>query len=410
LAALIEFSSIQWSKWLRHVFVIFLTNVCLTNMAIGEPLSPQDSVTVFMAGDVMTGRGIDQVLPYPGDPRLHEPYMKDARGYVQLAEAVNGPIQKPVQCKYIWGDALPVLNQIAPDVRLINLETSITTSDEYWPNKGIHYKMHPGNTACLQTFGIDYVSLANNHVLDWGYAGLTDTLASLKDVNIKVAGAGGNQQAAEQPAIMDIAGKGRVIVFSYGLGSSGIPSKWAAQKDRPGVNLLPDLSEDSIRKIKDQIDAVKQEGDIVVASIHWGSNWGYAVPLEHIDFAHRLIDAARVDMIHGHSSHHAMPLEVYRGKLIIYGSGDFLNDYEGIGGHEEYRGDLVLMYVARIEPDSRNLVQLQMIPLQLRQFRLNRISGKDGIWLKETLNREGQAFGTQLQLSEDNILNLVIGD
>jgi poly-gamma-glutamate synthesis protein (capsule biosynthesis protein) len=359
-----------------------------------------------MGGDVMTGRGIDQVLPYPGDPRLYESYIKDARDYVELAEAVNGPIQKPVQCHTLWGDALQEWERIAPDVRLINLETSVTTSHEYWPNKGIHYKMHPKNVSCLTEAGIDYCSLANNHVLDLGYSGLTETLDSLADSNIKISGAGEKLQEAEQPAIISVEGKGRVIVFSYGLSSSGIPSVWAAKKDRPGVNLLRSLSGRTVRHVKEQIDKIKQAGDIVIASIHWGSNWGYAVPQGHIDFAHRLINDAGVDIIYGHSSHHARPLEVYNGKLIIYGSGDFINDYEGISGHDDYRDDLVLMYFASIAPVSGKLIQLQMIPMQIKQFRLNRASASDIVWLKDTLNREGKSFGTRIQLTEDNVLTL----
>ena len=394
------------SKSYLYIFIIFFTGVCLTNMTLAEMSSTRDPITLFMAGDVMTGRGIDQVLPYPGDPRLYEPYVKDAKDYVVLAEVRNGQIQKPVQCHYIWGDALEVLEQIAPDVRLINLETSITTSHEYWPGKGIHYKMHPKNVSCLKEARIDYCSLANNHLLDWGYPGLTETLDSLKGVNIKISGAGENLQEAEQPAIISVEGKGRVIVFSYGFSSSGIPSSWAAKKDRPGVNLLHSLSARTVRHVKEQIDKIKQAGDIVIASIHWGSNWGYAVPQGHIDFAHRLIDDAGVDIIHGHSSHHARPLEVYKGKLIIYGSGDFINDYEGISGHDEYRDDLVLMYFASIDPISGKLVQLQMIPMQIEKFRLNRASEKDIVWLKDTFNRESKVLGTRIQLSEDNVLTI----
>ena len=76
----------------------------------------------------MTGRGIDQVLPYPLKPHLHEPYSKSALDYVELAEAVHGPISHPVDFPYIWGDALEELRRQAPDLRLVNLETSITKS------------------------------------------------------------------------------------------------------------------------------------------------------------------------------------------------------------------------------------------------------------------------------------------
>jgi hypothetical protein len=95
------------------------------------------------------------------------------------------------------------------------------------------------------------------------------------------------------------------------------------------------------------IESIKRQSrpeDIVILSVHWGGNWGYSVPEEQINFAHRLLDSGAVDAVHGHSSHHVRPLEVYRGKLIVYGAGDFLNDYEGITGAEDYRGDLTLMY------------------------------------------------------------------
>ncbi|MDH3636772.1 MAG: CapA family protein [Gammaproteobacteria bacterium] len=364
------------------------------------------TITLFMAGDVMTGRGVDQVLPYPGDPRLHESYVKNAGRYVALAEAANGSIQKPLQCETLWGVALQEWQRIAPDVRLVNLETSITTSRDYWPGKGIHYKMHPKNITCLVEAGIDNCSLANNHVLDWGYTGLSETLVSLSAAGISFSGAGENRQQAERAAIIGVAGKGRVIVFSYGFRSSGISSEWAAQSDKAGVNLLPDLSARTVQRIRREVEELKQAGDIVIASIHWGSNWGYAVPGSHIDFAHRLIDEAGVDVIHGHSSHHPRPLEVYNDKLIIYGSGDFINDYEGIGGYEEFRDDLVLMYFADIDPGSGKLVQLQLVPMQIKRFSLQRASEADSQWLQQTLNREGRLMETRLKLTEDLVLTL----
>ncbi|MDH3386995.1 MAG: CapA family protein [Gammaproteobacteria bacterium] len=387
-------------------FVLLFVTAGLPAMTYAAKMSTSHAITLFMAGDIMIGRGIDQVLPHPGDPRLYEPYVKDAGGYVALAEAANGNIQKPLRCETLWGAALPEWQRIAPDVRLVNLETSITTSRDYWPGKGIHYKMHPENITCLSEAGIDHCSLANNHVLDWGYGGLGETLASLAAAGIGFSGAGENLEQAERAAIIDVADKGRIIVFSYGFRSSGISSDWAAQADQAGVNLLPDLSARTVRRVRQQVEELKQAGDIVIASIHWGSNWGYAVPRRHIDFAHGLIDEAGVDVIHGHSSHHPRPLEVYNGKLIIYGSGDFINDYEGIGGYEEYRDDLVLMYFADIDPGSGKLVRLQLVPMQIKRFSLRRASAADSQWLQQTLNREGRLMGTRLKLTEDLVLTL----
>jgi poly-gamma-glutamate synthesis protein (capsule biosynthesis protein) len=365
-----------------------------------------DLITLFMSGDVMTGRGIDQVLPYPGDPRIHEPYMKSARGYVEIAEKASGPIQQPVNCSYIWGDALEELERVAPDVRIINLETSVTKSNEYWKGKSIHYRMHPENIPCIAAARIDYGSLANNHVLDWGHSGLTETLETFKKVNVKSAGAGRNLREAESPAVMVVEGKGRVVVFSYGSVTSGIPFSWAASEDSPGVNLLKDLSHKTVRHITEKVRAVKQWGDIVVASIHWGSNWGYDIPPDHTEFAHKLIDDAGIDVIHGHSSHHVKGIEVYKDKLIIYGSGDFLNDYEGIPGYEDFRDDLGLMYFVSVDPSTGKLDHLQMTPTQIKHFRVNRATGADALWLRDTLNREGEKLGTRVELSRDNRLIL----
>ena len=359
-----------------------------------------------MSGDVMTGRGIDQVLPHPGDPVIHEPYMKSAEGYVELAEKANGPIQQPAGCSYIWGDALEELKRMSPDLRIINLETSVTKSDDYWKSKTIHYRMHPENIACIEAAGIDYSSLANNHVLDWGYSGLKETLETLRKANLKSAGAGRNLTEAEAPAVMTVEGKGRVILFSYGSATSGIPLNWAASEERPGVNLLKNMSDKTVRHIKEKVGAVKQKGDIVVFSIHWGGNWGYDIPQKQTDFGHRLIDDAGVDVIHGHSSHHVKGVEVYKDKLIIYGCGDLLNDYEGIPGYESFRDDLGLMYFVSVDPLTGKLIHLQMTPTQIRNFKLNRASRSDALWLRDTLNREGKKLGTRVEINEDNSLTL----
>jgi poly-gamma-glutamate capsule biosynthesis protein CapA/YwtB (metallophosphatase superfamily) len=365
-----------------------------------------DLITLFLCGDVMTGRGIDQILPHPSDPAIHEGYMKDARGYVEIAEKVNGPIPRSVAPGYIWGDALDELERVAPDLRIINLETSVTKSDDYWEGKEIHYRMHPENIDCITSVKIDVCSLANNHVLDWGYAGLKETLETLRKAKIRSVGAGMNLQEAESPIVVGIKGKGRVIVFAFGSPTSGVPLNWAASEKRSGINLLRDFSDDAIQRIRRRVKEVKQERDIVIFSIHWGGNWGYNVPQKEIDFAHRLIDEAGVDIIHGHSSHHVKRIEVYQDRLILYGCGDFLNDYEGIGGYEHYRDDLGLMYFASMDPSSGKLVQLQMTPTQIKHFKVNRTSRDDALWLAHTLNREGRRFGTRVKLDEDNILTL----
>jgi poly-gamma-glutamate synthesis protein (capsule biosynthesis protein) len=310
---------------------------------------------------------------------------------------------------YVWGDALAELAQLAPDVRIVNLETAVTTHPEAWP-KGINYRMHPRNTPLLTAAGVDCCVLANNHVLDWGFPGLAETLATLTDAGIQHAGAGADLAAAQAPAVLELPdqakGRCRVLVFAFGSESSGIDRNWAAAPNRPGVNLLPDLSDATVAVIAAQVAAVKQARDIAVASIHWGGNWGYRIPEAQRGFAHALIDRAQIDVVHGHSSHHPKGIEVYRQRPIIYGCGDLLNDYEGIRGHERYRGELGLMYFPSLDPASGQLQRFILTPTRIRRLRLQQAAPAEAQWLADLLNREGQSLGTAVRRDQQGRLVL----
>ncbi len=362
-------------------------------------------ISVFLCGDVMTGRGIDQVLPFPSHPVLYEQSVHDAREYVSLAESINGAIPRPVDFAYVWGDALVEMETAGTDLRIINLETSVTRNEDPWPDKGIHYRMHPQNIGCITAARIDCCCLANNHVLDWGYKGLVDTLQTLDMAGVARAGAGRNAAEAASPAVINVAGKGRVLVFSFGSATSGIPPEWGATESRPGVNVLRDLSEDTARRVAVRLRQEERPGDVAIAAIHWGANWGYYIPAEQIRFARRLIEAG-FDLVCGHSSHHVKAHEIYRERLILYGCGDFLNDYEGIGGYEEYRGDLTLMYLVKVDPVQGKLVEARLVPMQVKRFRVNRASEADARWLCDLLNSLGRQFGTRVQLEGDNSITV----
>lgn len=362
-------------------------------------------VTVFLCGDVMLGRGVDQILPYPGDPALAEACVKDARLYVELAEAVNGPVPRPAGFAWPWGEALRVLGEAGPHVRVVNLETSITRSGGFAPDKGIHYRMNPANVPCLAAVGPDACTLANNHVMDFGVAGLRDTLRALAEAGLPAAGAGLDADAARRPVATPVEGGGRVLVFSFGAVSAGVPPEWAATATRPGVDFLPETTDAAAAGIAARIRQAKRPGDIAVASVHWGSNWGYSVSRHQRRFAHALIDGG-ADLVHGHSSHHPRPVEVHRGRLILYGCGDLVNDYEGITGHEEYRDDLRLLYLASVEPGSGLLAGLRMVPLRARRMRLCRASDEDSRWLQRTLDRACRGLGCAIGRAQDGSLLL----
>ncbi len=236
-----------------------LTNPGLTRAAIGtrpQNMTEPPRATLFVCGDVMTGRGVDQVLPRSCPPQLFEPYVRSALDYVALAER------------------------------------------------------------------------------------------------------------------------------AHGRGSRGSTTRPSSASPRPCAHM---------------------SGPTISCSIHWGGNWGYAIPDDQRRFAHALIDRAEVDLVHGHSSHHAKAIEVYRERAILYGCGDFLNDYEGIRGYEEYRSDIALMYFPTLELDSGRLLGLELVPLVIRNFRLCRPSPDELAWIRETLDRECRRFGGRVVASGDSL-------
>jgi len=362
-------------------------------------------VTLFLCGDVMLGRGVDQVLPHPGDPQLREDYAGDARGYVRLAERANGPIPQPASFSWSWGDALEVLDSAAPDVRVINLETSVTRNADFTPGKSVHYRMNPEDLPAVTVARPDACALANNHVLDFGRPGLRQTLDTLGSAGVRAVGAGHDAAEARRPVAVAVPGGGRALIFACGAASSGIPRSWAATATRPGVDFLPSLSGPAADAVIGRVHAVKQSGDIVVVSIRWGCNWGYDVRDDQVRFARRLIDGG-VDEIHGHSSHHARPVEVYRGRLVLYGCGDCIDDYEGVSGYEEFRDDLRLLYFASVAADTGTLAALRMVPMRTRKMRLHQASTADTEWVQRVLERISCRFGSRISHQPDGTLTL----
>lgn len=361
------------------------------------------TTTLLLGGDVMTGRGIDQVLSLPGDPVLHEKYVHDARDYVRLAERSSGAIPRPADDDYVWGDALAELRRAT--LRIVNLETAVTRTGRPWPGKGIHYRMHPGNVGVLTSARLDACVLANNHVLDWGREGLAETLCTLQAAGLRTAGAGAGEELAWAPLSFELGAGRRLLLLACATASSGVPADWTAGAGRPGVALLPDLSEATASRLADDLARQRRRGDLAMLSIHWGGNWGLEVPTAHRRFARALIDRGAVDLVHGHSSHHPMPMEVHRGRLIVYGCGDLLNDYEGITPHGGLRSDVGCLYRVRLGGDGA-LQGAEVVPMRLRRFRLERADEPTRRWVAEACDGRAAKLGTRLEPDVDGVLRL----
>jgi poly-gamma-glutamate capsule biosynthesis protein CapA/YwtB (metallophosphatase superfamily) len=355
---------------------------------------------VFLAGDVMTGRGIDQLLEHPSAPELHEPWIRDARAYVELAEARCGPLPRKVGPEYIWGDLHATLARDDPSLFVINLETSVTTADVPWPGKDVHYRMHPANVGCLRAGRVGLATLANNHVLDWGRAGLEETLEALHAAEIATAGAGRDVDEAEAPVAIPLDAHRRWVAVAVATESSGVPPAWAASAHRSGVALLSGLGPDEARAVAERVASARRPGDLGMVSIHWGSNWGHAVPEAHVAFAHALIERG-VDVVHGHSSHHPRAVELHRGRPILYGAGDLIDDYEGIRGHEALCPELGVLHVLRLGDGT---VSLSLIPFARERLRLRRACEEEVAWLAATLDEQSARLGTRIERLEDGTL------
>jgi poly-gamma-glutamate synthesis protein (capsule biosynthesis protein) len=360
-----------------------------------------------LCGDVMLGRGIDQILPYPGNPAIYVSPggITDANVYVRAAEQRHGAIPASRAFDYVWGEALSVFAGFAPDLRLINLETAITTQGKPWPNKWIHYRMNPRNVAVLVHADVDFCALANNHVMDWGYVGLAETVNTLATAGIAHAGVGGKRASASSPAILPVPGKGRAIVVSFAMLSGHMPSPWAADAKKPGVNLI-EASERGLDAVKQSVAGVKRPGDVLIASVHAGNNYGHEIEPGERELFRRLIDEAKFDLIQCHSSHHVKAIELHNGRPILYGTGDVINDYEGLPVTPEraaFLPSVGTIVFADFSPADRSCTGLFLCPTRLRRMRVERASADDAQSLAAILSRESAQFGTRIE-NRDGLL------
>ena len=269
-------------------------------------------------------------------------------------------------------------------------------------------------------------TLAKNHVLDWGYDGLQETLSTLRGADILCCGAGENAITAWKPAVIEIPDKEcRVFIFGVGSESSGCPSDWNATEKKAGIAMVDpyDINDipvimnhvkKHVNEYRAQYESAKKFDkfrDIIILSIHWGGNWGFDISSYFIKFAHALIDYGvdeddkiGIDLIHGHSSHHIKGFEIYKGKGVFYGCGDFLSDYEGINNqqHDGYNDDLSFMYFVDMDVETGNVDDLILNGSKVKQFKVNYAENKDLLWLQQTIRKECGKFGVKLYDSKDD--------
>lgn len=314
-----------------------------------EKLSP-DHVLLGFAGDIMIGRLVNDQLK-------------------------NNPPEYP------WGDLLPLLH--TTDTNIGNLETTLTISPDA-VQKVFNFKSDPKNVDTLLSAHFEYVTIANNHILDYSLSGFEETLDTLKKAGIPYVGAGRNDTEAAAPLIFEQGG----ITLGM-LGCTDNEPDWKATPTKPGTRYLKIGDIDAIAP---NIEKLRSQVDIVILSIHWGPNMRERPTQTFIDFAHQLIDLG-VEIIHGHSAHLFQGVECYNGGLILYDTGDFVDDYYV---DPELRNDRSFFFC--VEVSKKGFERLVMIPTKISAFQVNLAVELDK---KESLERVRQLsaeLGTQVEI------------
>jgi poly-gamma-glutamate capsule biosynthesis protein CapA/YwtB (metallophosphatase superfamily) len=318
-------------------------------------------------------------------------------GDVMLGRLVNDRL-KDMQPEEVWGDVLPHLAQA--DLRIVNLECALTTHLQPWSRteKMFHFRADPETVRVLQAAHIEACSLANNHILDYEEQGLLDTLRVLDASGIRHAGAGANDKEAAAPAIIEVQGESpyRIALLSY---TDNEPD-FAATAKRPGTNYLEvSLHEATMTRIANSIAQARAQGaDLVVISNHWGANFVERPPPEFRSFARRVIELG-ADIYHGHSAHICQGIEIYRGKPILYDTGNFIDDY---AVHPLLRNDRSCLFKLMFEHGK--LCHIELLPVSLSVARVALARGKEFEAISARMEMLCAELGTRLMRRDERLV------
>lgn len=296
-----------------------------------------EKINISFIGDVMLGRD------YNGTNTFYE-----------KLKYIHSQNYSEESLKKIYGTTLNLLKN--SDLLCGNLETAITNFEEKYP-KVFNYRINPIFSKTLKINKNMFLNLANNHILDYQEQGLIDTINTLRHLDIKFAGAGNNIREAIKPAIL------KIKQFKIGIiGCADHYDYWSADTNKPGIFYIDYKNYDNLLEY---IQNLKLMVDLLILSIHWGPNYIYGIKEKYETFANNVLNSG-VDIIHGHSSHHVKCVTQKNNKVVIYGMGDFINDY-AIDPY--YRNDLGMIIKVIIEKNKN--VKKYIVPTQISDREVN---------------------------------------
>jgi poly-gamma-glutamate capsule biosynthesis protein CapA/YwtB (metallophosphatase superfamily) len=317
--------------------------------------------TLALTGDVMLGRGVNETL------------------------RSAGPVEP-------WGDVLPLLH--SADLRIINLECAITEHKRPWSRtpKVFHFRADPSAVEVLRAARIDACSLANNHTLDFEGQGLLDTLAHLEAAGIRYAGGGRDREEAARPVLL---GRGVALVAF-----TDNEPPFAAGPGKPGTNYLPvSLEPEILRRVEEAVGAAREAGaETVVFSNHWGPNMVERPREIFRRFARAVVDRG-ADLYYGHSAHVFQGVEIYRGKPILYDTGDFIDDY---AVDPNLRNDRSFLF--RVSVEGGALGRLELHPVVLPYARVEQARGTEREAILDRMVGLSAEMGTAFDRREDRLV------
>ncbi|MET1065057.1 MAG: CapA family protein [Arthrobacter sp.] len=300
-------------------------------------------------------------------------------GDVMLGRLVNEQLRR-ASAEYPWGDTGPVLG--TADLTIANLECVLAAGGEPEAGKVFHFRSDPKNVASLRAAGIGVVSLANNHVLDYGDGAFWEMLTALDSAGILHAGAGLDQEAARQPVVRRVSGT--PVGF---IAFTDNQPDWEADRGA-GVFFVPVVGSD--RRVADLLALVrrtKARARLLIVSAHWGPNWGAGAPPAHRELARSLIEAG-ADVVYGHSPHIFRGIELFRNRPIIYSAGDFVDDY-AVDPRE--RNDQSFIFL--LDTDGGTPRKLRLHPTLITDFQA-RLAGGSSRQIGERMQRLSRHLGT----------------
>lgn len=287
----------------------------------------------------------------------------------------------------VWKDILPTL--WSADLVLVNLECALTRHATEWTDgeqrKAFYFRADPSAVEALTVAGIDVVSLANNHILDYGVEGMRETIATLDRAGIAHAGAGADLATAERPARADADGLRVALVAG-----ADHPEEWEASVDRPGIHIVRIGQDAEFERITRSLAAAREAADFIVLSLHWGPNMRERPSEDFRLFARAAVDAG-ADLVWGHSAHVVQGIEFHRGHPILYDTGELVDDY---AVDPELRNDLGAIFLVHVR--GTDVDEVALVPIRIDDMRTTLARGGDREWLVARLRSLCGELGTAI--------------